>query len=135
MTGARFLIVNVMLAAVGIAYWQLGVFDAFPAIRGVELVLLGTLLCYGALGIGAAVVAARTGDWRHVAHIANGAPKWALAFTGLGLVLAFSQIRTLDGGALPLLQAAIYAILPNIVGIALLSWLSEIAHWAGGETL
>jgi len=127
----RFLVANTAMLTLVVIYWRLGVFTSFPRIQGAELVFVTTLAAYGVLGL----VAAFMGGWQHVSHIANSATKWGLVFTGLSMVLAFSQIRSLTGGMLPVIQSAVFALVPNITGMTVLAWLNEVAWWTGREEL
>jgi hypothetical protein len=122
----RFVVINVIVAALVYAAWRLGVFAGFPALGRVEAVMIGFLAAYAAFG----AVAAFLGDWRTCAHIANSLPMWALTFTGLGLVLAVADLHSLTPEAMAaVFRNLAYSIIPNIVGVALMAWLRELAWW------
>ena len=122
----RFVVTNVVMLALVYAGWQLGLFSGFPRLGPIELVMLGFLALYAACGAGAAFL----GNWRTCAHIANSLPMWALAFTGLGLILAVSDLHSLTPEAMAsVFRNLAFAIVPNIVGVALMAWLREIAWW------
>lgn len=123
----RFVVTNVVVAALIYAAWRLGVFVGFPALGSVEVVMVGFLGAYAALGAGAAFL----GNWRTCAHIANSLPMWALTFTGLGLVLAVADLHSLTPEAMAaVFRNLAYSIIPNIVGVALMAWLRELAWWS-----
>ncbi len=122
----RFVVINVIILALLYAGWRLGVFDGFPALGPVELVMVGFLALYAAFGAGAAFL----GNWRTCAHIANSLPMWALAFTGLGLVLAVADLHSLTPEAMAsVFRNLAFSIVPNIAGVALMAWLRELAWW------
>lgn len=125
----RFVVTNVIVAALVYAAWRLGVFAGFPTLAPVELVMVGFLVAYAAIG----AIAAFVGNWRACAHIANSLPMWALTFTGLGLVLAVADLRSLTPEAMAVVfRNLAYSIIPNIVGVALMAWLRELAWWCAG---
>ena len=108
------------------AGWHLGLFAGFPRLGPLELMMVGFLALYAACG----AVAAFLGNWRTCAHIANSLPMWALAFTGLGLILAVSDLHTLTPQAMAaVFRNLAFAIVPNIAGVALMAWLREVAWW------
>ena len=122
----RFIVTNLTILALLYAGWRLGFFAGFPALAPLECVMLGFLALYAAFG----AVAAFRDDWRTCAHIANSLPMWALAFTGLGLVLAVAGLNSLTPDAMAVVfRNLAYAIVPNIAGVALMAWLREIAWW------
>ncbi|HEY5300106.1 MAG TPA: hypothetical protein VIJ55_05465 [Acetobacteraceae bacterium] len=122
----RFVVTNVVVAALAYAAWRFGVFTGFPALGRVEIVMVGFLAAYAALGAAAAFM----GNWRTCAHIANSLPMWALTFTGLGLVLAVADLHSLTPEAMAVVfRNLAYSIIPNIVGVALMAWLRELAWW------
>jgi len=122
----RFVVANVVIAALIYAAWRFGVFVGFPALGPVELVMVGFLAAYALFG----AVAAFVGNWRTCAHIANSLPMWALTFTGLGLVLAVADLHSLTPEAMAtVFRNLAYSIIPNIVGVALMAWLRELAWW------
>lgn len=76
--------------------------------------------------------AAFRGNWKTAAHIANGTPMFALAMTGLGMLLATLDLTELTPQALALVfREMVLAISPNILGVFLLAWLRELAFWCG----
>jgi hypothetical protein len=122
----RFVITNIIGLALIYAGWRLGLFDRFPTLGPVECIMLGILGLYAACG----AVAAFLGQWRTCAHIANSLPMWALAFTGLCLVLAVADLTSLTPEAMALVfRNLAFSIVPNIFGVALMAWLREIAWW------
>ncbi|MEO8715612.1 MAG: hypothetical protein ABI369_11420 [Acetobacteraceae bacterium] len=122
----RFVITNVIIAALIYAAWRLGVFAGFPALAPVEVVMVGFLAVYAAFGAAAAFM----GNWRTCAHIANSLPMWALTFTGLGLVLAVADLHALTPEAMAaVFRNLAFSIIPNIAGVALMAWLRELAWW------
>lgn len=128
----RFVIVNVTVVALGVAAWLSGWFDGFVGLHRAEWAMLAFLAAYFAVGLRAAWHC----DWTLARHIANGLPMWALGFTGLGLVMAVSGLTALTPDALAtVFKNLVLAIVPNFVGVLLLVWLREIAHWCGGEEI
>jgi hypothetical protein len=122
----RFVVTNLVVLALLYAGWRLGLFAGLPRLGPLECVMLGFLALYAACGAGAALL----GDWRACAHIANSLPMWALAFTGLGLILAVSDLHTLTPQAMAaVFRNLAFAIVPNIAGVALMAWLREVAWW------
>jgi hypothetical protein len=122
----RFVIVNLVVLALIFAGYRLGVLDRFPTLGPLECVMVGFLVLYAAAG----AIAAFLGQWRSCAHIANSLPMWALAFTGLGLVLAVAGLHSLTPDAMAVVfRNLAYSIIPNIVGVALMAWLRELAWW------
>lgn len=122
----RFIITNFILLAFAYAAWRYGLFDRFPALGPLECAMVGFLTLYALAGAAAAFF----GNWRTCAHIANSLPMWALAFTGLGLVLAVADLNSLTPEAMAaVFRNLAYAIVPNIVGVALMAWLRELAWW------
>lgn len=126
----RFIVVNVMMIAILIAAWRVGLLAAVPALGGVETTMLGALGVYAALGF----AAAWRGRWQIAQHIANGVPMWALGCTGLGMLLAVNGLHELTPAAMArVFRDLAFAIAPNIAGVALMSWLREVIWWCGGE--
>jgi hypothetical protein len=122
----RFVVTNVIILALLYAGWRLGVFNGFPALAPIELVMVGFLAVYAGFGAAAAFL----GHWRTCAHIANSLPMWALSFTGLGLVLAVADLHTLTPEAMAsVFRNLAFSIVPNIAGVALMAWLRELAWW------
>ncbi|MGH7210666.1 MAG: hypothetical protein ACREF1_04305 [Acetobacteraceae bacterium] len=122
----RFVVTNVVIAALLYAAWRFGVFVGFPTLGPAELAMVGFLAVYAAFGAAVAFM----GNWRTCAHIANSLPMWALTFTGLGLVLAVADLHSLTPEAMAVVfRNLAYAIIPNIVGVALMAWLRELAWW------
>lgn len=126
----RFVTINAMVLAVGVAGWRLGLFAALPELGNAELMLLGFLGVYAAIGFGAAAL----GRWETARHVANGVPMWALGCTGLGMLLAVSGLHSLTPEAMArVFRDLAFAITPNIAGVAAMAWLREILWWCGGE--
>lgn len=125
----RFVVLNAMLLAVGIAAWQAGYLDAFGALGWQEAALLAVLGGYMAVGLGAAW----RGQWETVRRVANALPAWGLAFTGVGLLLAAAGLHSLTPAALSsVFRALVFAVAPNIVGVLGFAWLTVLANWAAG---
>ena len=126
----RFVILNAMMAAVLIAAWRAGLLDAVPALGPDEAIMLGALGVYAAAGF----CAAWFGRWQTARHVANGVPMWALACTGLGMLLAVNGLHSLTPAAMAqVFRELAFAIAPNIAGVALMAWLRETIWWCGGE--
>ncbi|MDA8051044.1 MAG: hypothetical protein M0002_13760 [Rhodospirillales bacterium] len=126
----RFVVINVMVAAVGIAAWRAGLFAAVPALGGKEAAMLAGLSLYALVGFGAAW----RGRWETARHIANGVPMWALGCTGLGMLLAVNGLHALTPAAMAVVfRDMAFAIAPNIAGVLLMAWLREAIWWCGGE--
>ncbi len=122
----RFIITNTVILALLYAGWRLGIFNGFPALGPFEAAMVGVLAVYAGFG----AVAAFLGYWRTCAHIANSLPMWALAFTGLGLVLAVADLHSLTPEAMAVVfRNLAFSIMPNIAGVALMAWLRELAYW------
>lgn len=129
-TRPRFIILNVMLLAVGIAAWRAGYLAAFELLGWQEGVLLALLGAYTAVGLGAAWC----GRWDTVRRVANALPAWGLAFTGVGLLLAAAGLHSLTPAALSVVfRALVFAVAPNIIGVLGFAWLTMLANWAAGE--
>lgn len=129
---ARFVVVNVMMLAVLIAAWRIGMFGAVPALGEIEIVMLAALACYGSVGFAAAFA----GRWESARHLANGIPMWGMAFTGLGMLLAVTHLRSLTpDGLSAVFRDFVFAISPNVLAVALMAWLREVLWWChGAET-
>ena len=127
---SRFIIVNAIVVALAIAAWRVGLFDAFYSLGGTEFALLAALGAYTAIGLGAAWC----GKWATVRHVANALPAWGLGFTGIGLLLAASQLHSLTPEALSsVFRSLVFSVAPNICGVVGFAWLTVLAYWAGGE--
>ncbi|HTU55748.1 MAG TPA: hypothetical protein VMF62_17425 [Acetobacteraceae bacterium] len=125
-----FVIVNVMVLALGAAAWRAGLFAAVPALGAEETAMLAGLAAYAAVGFAAAF----RGRWETARHIANGVPMWALGCTGLGMLLAVDGLRDLTPAAMAeVFRNLAFAISPNIAGVVLMAWLRELIWWCGGE--
>lgn len=126
----RFVVVNGMVLALLFAAWRLGMFAGFPALGAVELIMVGFLAAYAIAG----AIAAFLGHWEACAHIANSLPMIALAFTGLGLILAVAGLGALTPEAMAaVFRNLAFSIVPNIAGVALMVWLREIAWYCARE--
>lgn len=129
-TRPRLVILNVMLLAVGIAIWRAGYLSAFGSLDWKEGAFLVALGAYTAVGLGAAW----RGRWDSVRRIANALPAWGLAFTGIGLLLAATDLHALTPEALShVFRALVLAVAPNIVGVLGFAWLTLLANWAADE--
>lgn len=94
--------------------------------------MLAALALYSLIGFWAAFRA----RWSVAAHIANGAPMFALAMTGLGMLLATLDLNALTPQALALVfREMVLAISPNILGVFLLAWIRELAFWCGNAEI
>ena len=94
--------------------------------------MLAALVLYSAAGFWAAF----RGRWSVAAHIANGTPMFALAMTGLGMLLATLDLGELTPQALAqVFREMVLAITPNILGVFLLAWLRELAFWCGNAEI
>lgn len=124
----KFLTLNLIGLCLCFAAWRAGFF-AFSAAFGIrEVAMLATLVVYSAIGFWAAF----QGRWKVAAHIANGAPMFALAMTGVGMLLATLDLTELTPQALAqVFREMVLAISPNILGVFLLAWLRELAFWCG----
>lgn len=90
--------------------------------------MLAALILYSLVGFGAGYL----GRWSIAAHIANGTPMFALAMTGIGMLLATLGLKELTPQALAqVFRDMVLAISPNILGVFLLAWLRELAFWCG----
>lgn len=128
----RFVIVNAVIAALAFAAWHIGLFADFPDVGRAEIAMCAVLLAYGLAG----AVFGFCGHWAACGHIAHSLPIIALGFTGLGLLLAVSGLGPLDPAALAtVFRALAFAILPNVVGVALMAWLRELGWWSAGVVL
>lgn len=125
---AKFVTLNLIAFCLVFAAWRAGFF-AFSSAFGIrELVMLAVLVLYSLVGFWAAF----RGRWKTAAHIANGTPMFALAMTGLGMLLATLDLSELTPQALALVfREMVLAITPNILGVLLLAWLRELAFWCG----
>src|SRR3974390_3130947 len=92
----KFIVLNLMLLCVGFAAWRAGFFAFSGAFAPREGAMLVALALYCLVGFGAGFL----GRWRVVAHIANGTPMFALAMTGLGMLLATLDLTELTPQAL-----------------------------------
>lgn len=128
--GARpkFIVLNVMILCVGFAAWRAGFFAFSGTFAPREVALLVVLVIYSSIGFGAAFA----GRWNVAAHIANGTPMFALAMTGLGMLLATLDLKELTPQALAqVFHDMVLAIAPNVLGVFLLAWLRELTFWCG----
>lgn len=128
----RFVIVNAVIAAICVAASRLGLFGGVQALGTAEIAMLSMLGVMFLVGIGCAF----RGRWESVYHIANTLPVWAMAFTGLGLLLVVatgSMATPADKAAM--FRGIVFAISPNIAAAAFMAWLRELAWWSGRESI
>ena len=125
---AKFVTLNLIAVCLLFAAWRAGFF-AFAATFAIrEIVMLAALVLYSMVGFWAAF----RGRWKTAAHIANGTPMFALALTGLGMLLATLDLTELTPQALAqVFREMVLAISPNILGVLLLAWVRELAFWCG----
>lgn len=110
------------------AAWRAGFFAFAGTFALREIVMLAALVLYSVVGF----FAAFRGRWKTAAHIANGTPMFALALTGLGMLLATLDLTELTPQALAqVFREMVLAISPNILGVLLLAWIRELAFWCG----
>jgi hypothetical protein len=125
----RFVILNVLGFCFCMGAWSSGFFGFIGLFDAKESIMLVALLAYSSIGF----VSAFLGRWRTAGHIANGTPMFALAMTGLGMLLATTHLHELTPQALAIVfREMVLAISPNILGVFLLAWLRELAYWCGG---
>jgi hypothetical protein len=111
-----------------LAAWRTGFFAFSTAFAPREVAMLAALVLYSLVGFWAAFL----GRWNVTAHIANGTPMFALAMTGVGMLLATLDLKELTPQALAgVFRDMVLAISPNILGVFLLAWLRELAFWCG----
>jgi hypothetical protein len=129
---AKFVTVHVTLAAMVFALWRAGVFGVFPRLSPTELILVSLLGVYAIRGF----IAMLQQHWADVRHIANSLPMYGLCFTVLGILLTMASVTDFSADALTrLLPPLIYALAPNMVGVALMIWMRELAWWMGHEEI
>ena len=125
---AKFITLNLIVFCLIFAAWRSGFFAFSAAFTVREIAMLAALLLYSVAGFWAAF----QGRWKVAGHIANGAPMFALAMTGLGMLLATLDLTELTPQALAqVFREMVLAISPNILGVFLLAWLRELAFWCG----
>lgn len=128
----RLVVLNVMILALGVAAWRAGLLDAFAALGTQEIALLAALGVYFCVGLGAAFA----GHWDRCEAVANALPAWGLACTGIGLLMAAAGLHALTPAALSeVFRALVFAIAPNIVGVAGFAWLTALCDWRRAEKL
>lgn len=128
----KFVTLNLIGLCVFVAAWRAGFFQFVAAFTPREVAMLAALVLYAAAGF----VAAFRGSWKVAAHIANGTPMFALAMTGLGMLLATLDLTELTPQALAqVFREMVLAISPNILGVFLLAWLRELAFWCGNAEI
>lgn len=128
----KFITLNLIAFCLLFAAWRAGFFAFSGTFTMRELVMLTILVLYCAAGFWAAY----RGQWSVAAHIANGTPMFALAMTGLGMLLATLDLTELTPQALALVfREMVLAISPNILGVFLLAWLRELAFWCGNAEI
>jgi hypothetical protein len=124
----KFITLNLIVFCLIVAGWRAGFFAFSGVFPAREIVLLAVLSLYSAVGFRAAF----RGHWNVAGHIANGTPMFALALTGLGMLLATVDLGELTPQALAqVFREMVLAISPNILGVFLLAWLRELAFWCG----
>lgn len=114
--------------------WRFGILDGILAglASPPEAMMLGALGCYWLFGL----VRACQGHIQQASHVANSLPIWALAETGLGILLAFAAIHSLEPAVLlGALRAAVLAITPNILGVMGMAWIREVVFWTTRESI
>lgn len=125
---AKFVTFNVIALCLVFAAWRAGFFAFAGTFALREIVMLAALVLYSVVGF----FAAFRGRWKTAAHIANGTPMFALALTGLGMLLATLDLTELTPQALAqVFREMVLAISPNILGVLLLAWIRELAFWCG----
>ncbi|MGH7660808.1 MAG: hypothetical protein ACRENA_07840 [Vulcanimicrobiaceae bacterium] len=128
----RFITLNLIGLCVLFAAWRTGFFQFSSAFTPREVAMLAALVLYSLAGF----LAAFRGRWKAAGHIANGTPMFALAMTGLGMLLATLDLTELTPQALAqVFREMVLAISPNILGVFLLAWLRELAFWCGGAEI
>lgn len=128
----RFIVINVAILALIYSGWRIGLFEAFSYLGTAEIIMLAFLACYSLTGF----IAAWKGQWGVARHVANGIPMWGLGLTGLGMVMAVARNGSLtEDGMLQTFRDLTFSITPNILGVALLAWIREIAWWCSGEEI
>ena len=127
----RFLVFNSFMVCLLFLAWYCGLFAAIYSLCSYEYILLAALCVYASVGF----VAAAKQKWSVVDHVANGIPMWALAATGLGMSLSVFTISNAAVSLIPIFKTIALSIVPNILGIALMAWLREVAYWCGNEDI
>ena len=129
---AKFVTIHVTVAAVAFALWRAGMFEIFPRLSTTELILVGLLGAYATRGF----LALLQQRWEDVRHIANSLPMYGLCFTVLGILLTMASVKDFSAEAVTkLLLPLICALTPNMVGVALMVWMRELAWWMGHEEI
>jgi hypothetical protein len=129
---AKFVTIHVTVAAVAFALWRAGVFAIFPRFSSTELILIGLLGAYAVRGF----IALLQQRWDDVRHIANSLPMYGLCFTVLGILLTMASVKDFSTEAVTnLLLPLICALAPNMVGVALMVWMRELAWWLAHEEI
>lgn len=129
---AKFITLHVTVAAMAFALWRAGVFAIFPRLSPTELILVGLLGAYALRGF----IAMLQQRWEDVRHIANSLPMYGLCFTVLGILLTMASVRDFSPDSVTnLLLPLICALSPNMVGVALMIWMRELAWWMGHEEI
>lgn len=127
-----FITLNLIAFCIGFAAWRAGFFAFAGEFAPRELVMLVALVLYSLVGFWAAFL----GRWNVTSHIANGTPMFALAMTGIGMLLATLDLGELTPQALAqVFREMVLAISPNILGVFLLAWLRELSFWCGDAEL
>ena len=124
----KFLTLNLIVFCLCFAAWRAGFFAFAGTFAPREVAMLAALVLYSLVGFWAAFL----GRWNVAAHIANGTPMFALAMTGLGMLLATLDLSELTPQALAqVFHDMVLAISPNVLGVFLLAWLRELSFWCG----
>jgi hypothetical protein len=128
----KFVALNLIALCLCVAAWRAGFFAFFDTFTAREVAMLVALTLYSFLGF----VAAFLGRWNIAAHVANGLPIFALAMTGIGMLLATLGLDALTPQALAhVFRDMVLAISPNILGVLLMAWLRELMFWCGDATV
>lgn len=128
----KFLIINTILLAIGVAAWWSGLLDGFAKLAAHEFIIVGALGVYAAIGL----VAAARSRVHTARHIAHGVPMWGLTGTGIGLMLAVIALTNLETVTLmACFKAMVLAVAPNVAASAYMNWIREVLHWSAGESI
>jgi len=129
---AKFVTIHMTVSAVVFALWRAGVFGVFPRLNSTELLLIGFLGAYAIRGF----IALLRQRWNDVRHIANSLPMYGLCLTVLGVLLTMASVKDFSAeSAAHLLLPLVCALTPNMVGVALMIWMRELAWWMGHEEI
>jgi len=121
---AKFVTIHATVAAVAFALWRAWVFETFPRLSSTELILVGLLGAYAIRGF----IAMLQQHWEDVRHIANSLPMYGLCFTVLGILLTMASVKNSSTEPVTNLLLPLFcALTPNMVGVALMIWMRELA--------